>query len=453
MFNTHFLTEFSGQKTLAVIVMVALLACLDIVGRRKGRKTHFAFGVVIGSVLSAGLIRMGNALLTSGLQQNGYVLGLGIVLLAAVWSMLFGRWQAHTKATVLGTFLFWILLHMLSKESPDARLAHMIAIGVAAIPAGLWCAIFLPYHQERLSVVLTLFFAGAMSTVPILFYDALVRRGATLDFFLFRIETQSFGSSAHSFVGNLWPGMAPVGVSVVSTMVMFLLVGFIEEGSKIWVLLKSGKQYISSIDDMMQMAIVVGIGFAFAENITPTGYFVNFVKQYLMGPGGRDWMAFVGNVTGRSVLTSMVHIVSTGTAGYFLGLATFASPLLKEDEQAGRTHPLLRALHRVFGTRESDIFRREMILIGFVAALVLHGTCNFLVTIPDILPGNPHTLGDLLKSPAGSPMHLFSLLLVPTLLYVVGGFILLTTLFNRKTNAKERGHVVEIETLTLAEEE
>lgn len=453
MFNTHIFTEFSGQKTLAVLLGVSLLACLDIVGRKRGRKTHFAFGVVIGSVLSAGLIRMGNAVLESGLHQNGYVLAAGILLLAATWSLLFGRWQAHTKATVLGTFLFWILLHILSKEAPDARTAHLIAIGVAAVPAVLWCAIFLPYHRERLSVVLTLFFAGAMSTVPILFYDALVRRGATLDFFLFRIETQSFGSSAHTFVGNLWPGMAPVGISVVSTLVMFLLVGFIEEGSKIWVLLKSGKQYISSIDDMMQMAIVVGIGFAFAENVTPTGYFVNFVKQYLMGPGGRDWVGFIGNVTGRSVLTSMVHIVSTGTAGYFLGLANFASPLLKEDAQVGRTHPLLRAIHRLFGTREADIFRREMTALGFLAALVLHGTCNFLVTIPDILPGNPHTLGDLLKAPAGSPLHYLSLLLLPTLLYVVGGFVLLTTLFNRRGNAKERGHVVEVETLTFAEEE
>ncbi len=453
MLNTHFLSDFSGQKTLAVVIGVALLACLDIVGRKQGKKTHFAFGVVLGSVLSAGLIRMGNMMLTSGLHQNGYMLGAGIILLAVVWSMLFGRWQAHTKATVLGTFLFWILLHVLSKESPDARFAHLIAIGVAAIPACLWCAIFLPYHRERVSVVLSLFFAGAMSTVPILFYDALVRRGATLDFFLFRIETQSFGSSAHSFVGNLWPGMAPVGVSVISTMVMFLLVGFIEEGSKIWVLLKSGRQYISSIDDMMQMAIVVAIGFAFAENITPTGYFVNFVKQYLMGPGGRDWVGFIGNVTGRSVLTSMVHIVSTGTAGYFLGLATFASPLLKEDELAGRRHPLLRALHRLFGVREADVYRREMCLLGFVAALVLHGTCNFLVTIPDILPGNPHTFGDLLGSPQGSPLHLLSLLLVPTLLYVVGGFVLLTTLFGLRTNTKERGHVVTVETLTMAEEE
>ncbi len=450
MQNTHFLTYFSVWHLLIVGVVAAVLGCVDLQARRRGDKTHFSFGVLFGSLLSFGLIWIGEAMLDST-SQNGYMLALGLVLLVIVWNMLFGDWQYHTKATVLGTFLFWIMVHLIAAKTSDARMAHVIAIAVAAIPALLWCAIFLPYHRERLSVVLTLFFAGAMATIPILYYDALVRHGVSLDFLLFRIETQSFGSSAHTFVGTLWPGLPVVGMSVVASMVTFLIVGCIEEGSKLWMLRKTGSQAITSIDDMMQMAVVVAIGFAFAENVTPTGYFVGFVQQYLMRPEGADWLGFVGNVTGRSVLTSMVHIVSTGTAGYFLGLAAFAQPLLQEGERAGYRHPLLKALHRLFGTRETDIFRREMIAIGFVIALSLHAFCNFLVTLPDILPGNPRTLGDLLHSPAGSPFHMLSLLLVPTLLYVVGGFALLTTLLGRKENMKERGYVKLTETFGAAE--
>jgi hypothetical protein len=65
------------------------------------------------------------------------------------------------------------------------------------------------------------------------------------------------------------------------------------------------------------------------------------------------------------------------------------------------------------------------------------------VTLPDVLPGNPRTLGALFGSSPDSPLHYFSLLLFPSLLYVVGGFWFLTGLFMSRENEKEmpRGNI------------
>ncbi len=451
MSDLLFPAGFSLTRTLVVLTAVAVLAGLDLLGRAGKKRTRFAFGAVVGTILSVGSMEVTKMLLADS-AVNGYAMALGVLLLIVVWRILFGTWDAGTKATVLGTFLFWIVFQMLMLETGTQRLAHLIAIGVAVIPAAVWAMIFLPYHRERLSVVLGMLFSGMLSTIPILLYDALQQRGIALDFFLFRVELVSFNRSAHAFVADVWPSLSTVGLSVMTVLVAFLCVGLIEEGSKFWVLKRGGERHITSVDDAMQLAILTAIGFAFAENITPTGYFVDFVKQYLLDPVSRDWVSFAGNVAGRSILTSMVHIVSTGIIGYFLGLAIFAGPSLQNAEAKGRKHRVLRYIHDLFGMRKEMIVRRQMLLTGFGLAILLHASSNFLVTLPDILPGNPRTLGDIFGSAPGSPLHYVALLLFPTLFYVVGGFFLLTYLFARAENQKEWGHNIQRE-LFVAEEE
>jgi hypothetical protein len=79
-----------------------------------------------------------------------------------------------------------------------------------------------------------------------------------------------------------------------------------------------------------------------------------------------------------------------------------------------------------------------MTFLGILSAVLLHGTFNFLVTLPDLLPGNPQNIADLLHLSEGSYFRSVPILLVPSLLYVVGGFWLLTFLFQRKANMEER---------------
>jgi hypothetical protein len=444
------LAGFSLSKTAVVLIAIAALACLDLATRVGDRPTRYSFAVILGTVLSLGLIRAAGALFTVE-AQSGHLLALGVLLIIITWRLVFGAWDARTKATVLGTFVFWLLFHMLFAEPVDERIAHILAIVIAVIPALVWCALFLPYHRERLSVVFAMFFAGMLSTVPILFYDAMARQGVDLQFFLFRLQPESFSESARMFVQSEWPALTSVPATVVSMLVSFLIVGLIEEGSKLWVLRRSAEQFSTSVDDVMQLAILVAIGFAFAENITSTGYFLEFVRQYLLGPGGKDWMGFIANIAGRSVLTSMVHIVSTGMAGYFLGRAIFAGPELQEREAQARPPVLASLLHRMTGASKKVIFRIQMIMTGYLLAALLHMTSNFLVSVPDVLPGNPRTFGDLVHAAPGSPLHLIALLLVPTVFYVIGGFWLLTWLFRRKENRRERGHLVLTDTFVSQE--
>ncbi len=438
MFESLSQAPSSLSRTLIVLLAVALMASVDLVARAHHKREHYVFGVLMGTALSVGFIRFVAMLFAGSLMTNAAAMALGVFLLIVAWRVLFGPWEAHVKATVLGTFLFWVLFSMLYRETGQERIAHLIAIGFAIIPALVWCALFLPYHRERLSTVLVMFFSGAAATIPVLFYDALARNHVELQFFVLRIVPESFNTNVQIFFREHPLGLSALGITLLSMFVSFAFVGLLEEGSKYWVLKRNGLPFFTSIDDAIQLAILVAIGFAFAENVTTTGYFYTFVKQYLVATSTPDWAALLGNIAGRSILTSMVHIVSTGLLGYFLGLATFADPLLRDGVASGRRYRLASFLHRVFQIDRTTVFRTQMLLISLPLATFLHALSNFLVSLPETLPGNPRTLGDLLGSAPSSPLHYIAILLLPSLLYVVGGFWLLTTLFGRLENEAER---------------
>jgi hypothetical protein len=443
----------SLPRSAIILSAIGAFVCLDLVSRYRGRPAHYAYGVLLGSLVGVGLIVALQSLFGSAVRGNGFVMAVGVLFTVLVWRLLFGNWEARTKATVLGTVIFWIFFNMLLSETSQERSAHLLAIGFAIIPAVVWCLLFLPYHRERLSVVLTMFFAGMLSTVPILFYDALARRGVQMNFFLFRIVPENFSSSAQTFVMGQWPTLPQLHVTLFSMFLSFFIVGLIEEGSKLWFLKKVGTPLVRSIDDVVQLGIVVAIGFAFAENVTNSGYFLGFVREYLFNASKPDWVGFLGNVAGRSILTSMVHIVSTGICAYFFGLAIFADPVLRNSRAHGWRFPFIEELHDILGANRKDLFRREMMLIGFTLSSALHAFSNILVSLPDVLPGNPRTLGDILGSPSGSPLHLVALLVFPTLLYVGGGYLVLTALLGNRVNRAEHGRLIVADTFVTRESE
>lgn len=431
--------DLSGNPLIVACTLTAV-ACIDLVRRSRNHPSHLLFSVGFGSALSLGIMRTVSVMFSDAASHNGFLAALLIVMIALGWRALFGPWESHVKATMLGTFLFWIALSLISREDPHTRSVHLIAAAVALLPAVIWCMLFLKYHTERIANVVLLFLSGMLSTVPILFYDALVRRGVELQFFLLRVTPQSFNATSQSLVnGHL--SFSGTKAVLVAGFVTFLIVGLIEEVSKYWMVSRSAKQLFSSIDDVMQLSIIVAIGFSFAENIINPVYFTAFVRDYLFHGAAPDLSGFFSNVLGRSVLTSMVHIVSTGVMGYFFGLAIFAGPVLAQKHSRGRVMRFLTTAHRLFGLTEIQIYRMHMLLLGLVCAIVLHALFNFLVSIPDMLPGNPQSLGDLLPS-APAFFSRLPLLLAPSLLYVVGGFWLLTSLFVRKENMEERGHLV-----------
>ena len=439
------------SRSLVVLIAVLGLASFDLSQRfRHHRTTHYIFACLLGSVLALGITKAAAFAFSQSPGANPYVLTLGVLLLWLGWKALFGPWEASTKAAVLGTFLFWVLFGFFSKESPDQRIPHLFAAGIALIPAVIWCVLFLKYHRERLSVVLLMFFAGMLSTLPVLAYDAFVRSGISIDLFLVKITPESFNRASQTFVGGQLGDLHGVQSTLAVSFVTFLCVGVMEEVSKQWMVRRNGVPLFSSIDDAMQLSIMVAIGFAFAENVVNPSYFLGFVREHLLTSGSVDILGFLSNVTGRAVLTSMVHIVSTGVMGYFIGLAIFADPYLKETERRGRHHRLLHAASNLLRIDAKSIYRTEMMIVGLVAAIVLHGLFNFLVTLPDLLPGNPSTIGEATGWTLPVVRSL-PILLIPALFYVLGGFWLLTGLFLRAENAEERGRVVRLETLVPVE--
>lgn len=439
-------------KSLLALCAVAAVASIDLAARAEHRRTHLLFATILGTVLSIGMIEVGQLFLQPGLQENAYAAAFLLLVLALAWRLLFGPWETQTKATVLGMFLFWIALHMLWSEDPLTRTIHLIAASVALIPAGVWCLLFMKYHSERLSAVLLLFFSGMIATVPILFYDALVRHNIDLQFFLFSLKPESFNAMSQSFVNQQFTAIGNVASAVAASLLSFVIVGVIEELSKYWALNHSARQLFSSIDDVMQLGIIVAIGFSFAENIVNPVYFTAFVQDYLLHGAAPDVAGFLSNVLGRSVLTAMVHIVSTGVLSYFLGIAIFAGSQFRSD-QARPAPWFIRQVHAIFRLPEESIFRTQMLLIGITIAVTLHGLFNFIVTLPELLPGNPRSIHDLVGNAAPEFLSHVPILLLPSLLYVVGGFWLLTNLFLRKANMVRRGHLVMRETYVMEEEQ
>lgn len=430
--------------TPGMLIFTLLLAgaCywLDRYFRKKQVETHLFFAWLMGSVLSFLLIHITTTIFSGQHEVTPYTMALGAVVLLAGWRALFGPWQTKTKAAILATFLFWVTFHRLALETPDERSIHFIAMGTALVPAVLWCVLFLKYHHERLSSVLLMFFAGMLSTVPILAYDAFVRGGVEFQFFLFRITPENFSVTSHGFVSGQLGGVVTPNSAILASLVTFLIVGLIEEVSKAWVVMKSGKRLFESIDDVIELAIIAAIGFAFAENILNPSYFGGFVRDFLLSER-LDIQAFLGSVVGRSVLTSMVHILSTGVFAYFLGVAMFADTFLEERIAMGKKPRVSQFFARLFRLPVLGVFRTKMVIVGLLVSLFLHGMFNFLVTLPDLLPGRPQSIGQLVPELPGFIGSL-PLLLIPALFYVVGGFWLLTSLFLKTENMRLRGHLV-----------
>jgi hypothetical protein len=441
-------------RTLFVFIAISALGLFDQFrwhGLTDRYKYFYAF--VLATLVSWILIAFKRAFFEAGVAQDPFLMALGIVCLVIGWRFLFGPWSAQVKATVLGTFLFWIIYARLRSESRLDLLATAIAAIVALVPVVLWCMLFLRYHRERLSVVILAFFAGMLSTVPILFYSELTKRSIELNFFFFKIVPLNFNSTSTQFVSeSIFRSASGVQSILLTTLVTYLLVGVIEEVSKFWVLKRSGHMLFHSIDDALQLAIIIAIGFAFAENLANPNYYVGFVKDYLLTPSSPDWASFVGGVVGRAVLTTMVHVLSTGILGYFFGLVLFAPQVLNDRFQRSRGYSCILAIHRILSLSFDDIathiradkvFATTQLALGLIGSIVVHGLFDFIVTLPEVLPGNPDTVGALLG--AGSPgfLHSISLVLLASLLYVLGGFWLLTYLFARTEDMKERGDILE----------
>jgi len=150
-----------------------------------------------------------------------------------------------------------------------------------------------------------------------------------------------------------------LGLSVLAFSVVFL--AFAEEYSKHLVVRFTDDESIRSIDDAIEFSIIVGLAFAFAENVLL--YFPRFLAEQNMA------MLLM-----RSTLTVLMHAVASGIFGYFYGLAHFSSYEVRSGHTA--RGPLYRLLHQVFLFRRERLYHEAKMFEGLILAGSFHATYN-----------------------------------------------------------------------------
>jgi len=156
-----------------------------------------------------------------------------------------------------------------------------------------------------------------------------------------------------------------------------IFLAFAEEYSKHLIVRFTDDDSIQSIDDAIEFSIIVGLAFAFAENVLL--YFPR-----LLAAGDTPTLLL------RSVLTVLMHAVASGILGYFYGLAHFSAEEVRH-RHAGRG-PAYRMLHKVFLFRRERLYHEAKMFEGLVLAGAYHAAFNLAanqgrVTIMLVLVG------------------------------------------------------------------
>jgi len=151
-----------------------------------------------------------------------------------------------------------------------------------------------------------------------------------------------------------WLGMPALAFSLV-------FLAFAEEYSKHLVVRFTDDDSIRSIDDAIEFSVIVGLAFAFAENVL--WYFPRLLAE-------QD----TGMLVLRSVLTVLMHAVASGIFGYFYGLAHFANDEVRRGH--GGRGPAYRWLHRTFLFSRAGLYHEVKLFEGLVLAGSYHAVYN-----------------------------------------------------------------------------
>lgn len=150
-----------------------------------------------------------------------------------------------------------------------------------------------------------------------------------------------------------------IGLPALAFSLVFL--AFAEEYSKHLVVRFTDDDSIRSIDDAIEFSVIVGLAFAFAENVL--WYFPRLLAE-------QD----TGMLVLRSVLTVLMHAVASGIFGYFYGLAHFASHEVRTGH--GGRGPLYRVLHRSFLFSREGLYHEAKLFEGLILAGSYHAVYN-----------------------------------------------------------------------------
>jgi len=262
-----------------------------------------------------------------------------------------------------------------------------LALVLAIVPACVWGYIFYKKQSGQKSMTIKTFIAGAVFVMPLLAYKSLWQYFPWINAFQY---THQFKDD---FIGFSTFGFIPIDV-----IVTFMIVGVIEEMTKLWAVKVTDRKIICSIDDAIEMSITAALGFAFVENIL---YFYNIIAS-------RGFDDILYPFVFRSLFSSFAHIMFSGILGYYYGVALFATDIVKEEHENKKWH-LGKGIAQLMHWKKDVVFHEEKIAQGLFMAIILHAFFNILLEMNWVF------------------------LLVP---YLTGGFIYLSYLLEKKESHK-----------------
>lgn len=240
---------------------------------------------------------------------------------------------------------------------PTALFKLVLAVTLAIVPACAWGYIFYKKQKGQKAMTVKTFIAGATFVAPLLAYKYLWQYFPWLNAFEY----------THPFKDDLI-GFSTFGIVPLDVILTFMIVGVIEECTKLWAVKATDKRRICSIDDAIEMCVTAALGFAFAENIL---YFYN-----IMSARGMENILYP--FVFRSLFSTFAHVMFSGILGYYYGLALFADDVLKEKYNQKRW-PFARWLARIIHCKKQVLFHEEKMAEGLLIAIILHATFNIFL--------------------------------------------------------------------------
>ena len=274
--------------------------------------------------------------------------------------------------TAISTLLVVALVHLiyLLHENRWIKLVHWASLAFFALP-------FLSWAAESVSPDLP--FVGAIRSVPpwveAAWYANILVLAALSVWSVVAFIRQNGRAAADLFTGLYEEPLNFVGVGLFLTVFIsifhwlglsvaafsLIFLAFAEEYSKHLIVRFTDDDSIRSIDDSIEFSIIVGLAFAFAENVLL--YFPR-----LLAEGDTATLLL------RSVLTVLMHAVASGILGYFYGLAHFSAEEVRHRHRArGR---LYRLLHRIFLFRREGLYHEAKMFEGLILAGAYHAVFN-----------------------------------------------------------------------------
>jgi hypothetical protein len=282
--------------------------------------------------------------------------------------------QVYLTFTVVAvsTLLVIALVHViyLLHENRWIKLVHGASLAFFALP-------FLAWAMTTVSADSPL--AGASKAAPIsveiAWYTNIALLAALSAWSIVRFMRQSDAAAADLFSGLYEEPLNFLGVGLFLTMFVALFhwfglsvmafslifLAFAEEYSKHLIVRFTDDDSIQSIDDAIEFSIIVGLAFAFAENVLL--YFPRLLAEH-------DTPALLL----RSVLTVLMHAVASGIFGYFYGLAHFSTEEVRRGH--GGRGRIYRTLHRIFLFHRERLYHEAKMFEGLILAGAYHATYN-----------------------------------------------------------------------------